>query len=44
MRKREGVQPRKWLVVVERAQVFKITEGSNEAIVRGEMADTPQGS
>jgi len=30
--------------VVERAQVFKVTEGSNEAIVTGEMADTPPGS
>jgi hypothetical protein len=44
MRKREGVQPRKWLVVVERAQVLKTTEGSNDAIVTGEMADTPPGS
>ncbi len=44
MRKREGVQPRKWLVVVERAQVLKITEGSNDATVTGEMADTTTGS
>jgi hypothetical protein len=44
MRKREGVQPRKWLVVVERAQVLKTTEGSNDAIVKGEMVDTPPGS
>jgi hypothetical protein len=29
---------------VEQAQVIKNTEGSNEAIVRGEMADTPPGS
>jgi hypothetical protein len=30
--------------VVERAQVIKTTEGSNDAIVKGEMADTPPGS
>ena len=30
--------------VVERAQVLKATEGSNEAIVTGEMADIPPGS
>jgi hypothetical protein len=30
--------------VVEKAQVIKNTEGSNEAIVKGEMADTPPGS
>ena len=30
--------------VVERAQVIKNTEGSNEAIATGEMADTPPGS
>jgi hypothetical protein len=30
--------------VVERAQVIKNIEGSNEAIVKGEMADTPPGS
>jgi hypothetical protein len=30
--------------VVEQAQVIKNTEGSNEAIVRGEMAETPPGS
>jgi len=30
--------------VVEQAQVIKNTEGSNEAIVKGEMADTPPGS
>jgi hypothetical protein len=30
--------------VVERAQVIKTTEGSNDAIVAGEMADTPPGS
>ena len=29
---------------VEQAQVIKNTEGSNAAIVRGEMADTPPGS
>jgi len=30
--------------VVEQAQVIKNTEGSNDAIVKGEMADTPPGS
>jgi len=30
--------------VVERAQVIKNTEGSNDAIVKGEMVDTPPGS
>ncbi|MDO9211644.1 MAG: hypothetical protein Q7V48_12985 [Deltaproteobacteria bacterium] len=30
--------------VVERAQGIKNPEGSNEAIVKGEMADTPPGS
>jgi hypothetical protein len=29
---------------VEQAQVIKNTEGSNEAIVTGEKADTPPGS
>jgi hypothetical protein len=29
---------------VEQAQVFKVTEGSNEAIDKGEMAATPPGS
>jgi hypothetical protein len=29
--------------VVEKAQVVKNTEGSNEAIVIGEMVDTPPG-
>jgi len=30
--------------VVEQAQVVKNTEGSNEAIVIGEMVETPPGS
>jgi hypothetical protein len=30
--------------VVEQAQVIKNMEGSNEAIVIGEMAETPPGS
>jgi len=30
--------------VVEQAQVIKNTEGSNETIVIGEMAETPPGS
>jgi len=30
--------------VVEQAQGIKNPEGSNEAIVRGEMGDTPPGS
>jgi len=30
--------------VVEQAQVIKNTEGRNDAIVKGEMADTPPGS
>ena len=30
--------------VVEKAQVVKNTEGSNEAIVIGEMVETPPGS
>jgi hypothetical protein len=29
---------------VEQAQAFKAAEGSNEAIVKGEMAATPPGS